>query len=212
MQCRRGQPVLGFVCEPRFTILVDLEQTGDLLLAGCRKTTRNEIRRAEKEGVTCSDAVDTETFRSFFNIFAAVRKLPALRPEHLLSFGNDLPITCAQFEGHALAMHAYVMDKAVSRVRLLYSAIRTDDTVAGPVIGWANRFLHFQDMLHFQRLGLRHYDLGGYSKLTDDPALERISQFKASFGGSIVEEYDYLSWPLYLARGFLSRAAVVGRG
>jgi len=64
------------------------------------------------------------------------------------------------------------------------------------VVGRANRFLHYEDIRYFKEHGYETYDLGGYAKDTQDPKLQGINVFKESFGGTIVEQYNYYS-PLY---------------
>jgi lipid II:glycine glycyltransferase (peptidoglycan interpeptide bridge formation enzyme) len=48
-----------------------------------------------------------------------------------------------------------------------------------------NRYLHWKDILSLKGLGCRQYDLGGIGN-------PRIAEFKKGFGGTVVEEYNYI--------------------
>ena len=80
-----------------------------------------------------------------------------------------------------LVYHTYILDE--KRVRLYQSAsqFRTDESITTKVIGFANRYLHYEDMLFFKRIGKEQYDWGGAGRTED---VESITKFKESFGGT----------------------------
>jgi lipid II:glycine glycyltransferase (peptidoglycan interpeptide bridge formation enzyme) len=86
--------------------------------------------------------------------------------------------------------HAYIVWRKC--VVLLYSAsqFRTTDQLERARAGRANRWLHWQDMLHFKRSGIERYDWGGI--FADESSGERagINQFKREFGGARVTSYN----------------------
>ncbi len=56
-------------------------------------------------------------------------------------------------------------------------------------IGWANRFLHWMDMLECRKLGIARLDFGGWYSGTTDEKLLRINEFKEQFGGCKTRRY-----------------------
>jgi hypothetical protein len=69
-----GRKVLG-IKNNSCTVELSLLPDEDTLLAGFRNTVRQEIRKSEKEGVTCSFEQDTDRFVSFYNDFAQAKKI-----------------------------------------------------------------------------------------------------------------------------------------
>ncbi len=63
-------------------------------------------------------------------------------------------------------------------------------TGLGKKVGLLNRWLHWQAIRHYREAGLRIYDLGGLNFDESSPAYG-ITQFKLSFGGTVVHEHNY---------------------
>src|SRR5262249_59999119 len=90
-----------------------------------------------------------------------------------------------------LVWHAYVCIGAADC--LIYSAswFRGKDSRYRSLVGRANRWLHWQDMLRFKRAGVHCYDWGGMFR--DESTADRagINQFKRMFGGRTMQNYDW---------------------
>lgn len=198
LNCPDLGTVPGFLRQPAYTILVDLFQTPEQLQSAFRANTRNEIGRAAREGTTVRVNSEYQTFFTMYEAAKRYKPLPDTSPLFFDSFGSSLTITEASLDGEPLVTHVYIVDSTVARVRLIRSAsaFRDFDKILQQKVGRANRFLHYRDMLLFQERGLRWYDLGGYIHPSPDvsPAIRNVSAFKQSFGGSIVQEANYLSW------------------
>ncbi|MFA6506548.1 MAG: hypothetical protein WCT14_10635 [Treponemataceae bacterium] len=224
--CAPGLPLSGFTSlrqfagteAPRFwtrhefhTILIDLSANESTILGAMKKNTSYEIRRAEKDGIESKTVDDIEAFRSFFNDFAPTKSLKPLSGSNLKSMAPFLTITEAIFENRPLVMHAYLVDEAVSRARLLYSATvaRTGadgaPTVDPSLLGRANRRLHWTDMLLFKAKGFRTYDLGGIAGDPSKADTAGIDSFKLAFGGVHAREDNFDSPLLSIAQS-LKRA------
>ena len=83
-----------------------------------------------------------------------------------------------------IATHFYIFDD--KRVRLLYSYHNIeflDDTLRS----YANKFLHWEDILFFKSKNFLFYDFGGIN-MDNHPG---ISKFKLAFGGILVDNYSY---------------------
>lgn len=197
----------GFKREKIFTKVINLIKPPEELLAQCRKNTKYEIKRAEKEGIEFGIEDNIDAFIDFYNSFVESKNnskdVLNLSKNYFYCFRNNLIITKAIFENEIRVMHSYIMDKETKRVRLLNTASLFrygEDFQKRNLIGRANRFLHYQDMIYFKNSGFEIYDMGGYGYNTDDVVIQKINEFKDSFGGELLEESWYISLPLYLIR------------
>ena len=162
-----------------------------------KKNTKYEINRARREGVEFSIEEDFDLFLNYYNDFAKSKNYELLAYSTLNKYRNYMLITKAVKDDNILTMHVYIHDN--QRAILLYSASQfrnTDDTKYRNLIGYSNRFLHFEGMVYFKKLGYKVYDFGGYALDTTDIYLERINSFKDSFGGVLLHEYIYTSYML----------------
>lgn len=198
---QRSQPAPHGASIPFFTLLIDLREEPDRLLARMKKETRYEIRRAaEKDGLACeiwtaTNANCRQKFRDFYDTFALDRGLAPLNLQKLTRFADQggLILSLARTgDGEPLAWHSYY--RGDRRVRLLHSAVSSvgRDSSTRALIGRANRYLHWQDMLTFHKDGFHLYDFGGWYSGKDDPKKMTINQFKEGFGGEIVVNYNCL--------------------
>ena len=195
------RPSGPFVRRQFSTVLIDLHREPDAIMADMHRNVRAEIRRAEGEGISWEQGVDTAEFAAFHGAFAREKGIEGFDLQRLRSFGASLFLTRAVLHGKTLAQHAYIVDSAESRARFLYSSSGRFEGANSALVGRANRWCHWKDMLCLRDRGIRTYDLGGIASGTAD-AEERagIDEFKLRFGGAVVRE-DHLLSPLYaLAR------------
>jgi hypothetical protein len=184
------------ICMKRFsfhTIHIDLLKSKELLLAEMDKGTSYEIRRAEKEGIQIREVYDLNVFVDFFNEFALNKKID-LTSLNYLNFEPQIRITQAVLNEEPLVMHSYIVDSYRCRLMMSASKVISETELIKkykPIIGFANRFLHFQDMLLFKSEGKEIYDFGGYANNTGDAGLAGINKFKLGFGGLVKEEFNY---------------------
>jgi hypothetical protein len=191
-------PTPGARYAPLNTILIDLTQPVSDLLNACKKDTRYEIRRAEKDGVSARmvsapNAEDLQSVCEAFNESVAVKGLPEMKSgalEPLVSAGA-LRIGIANApDASPLAWHVYY--RGGDRAILLYSISShrgASDPAFRQLVGRANRYLHWQDLLRLRESGCTALDLGGWHP-GDDTELLKINKFKEEFGGKVVEIYN----------------------
>ncbi|MDF1586063.1 hypothetical protein [Marinimicrococcus flavescens] len=210
-QCTKTAPRLGYVRRPFSTLLVDLGQTPEQLMAGFKPRTRSFVRQAERLGAVAGVERDRAYFIRTYNAFARRRGLATLDAGHVLARPGPALVTRVAIDGRVLAMRGYLVDREIGRARNLVSCTAEhppEDQETQRLIGLAHRYLVFADMLRLREEGIATYDFGGYALATSDPKLANINRFKDSFGGSIVSEPTYVSWPLHAslaARGWLAR-------
>lgn len=201
-QSRRTSP--NGVSQEFYTLVLPLAGDEASIFSCIDKDTRYEIRRAEKaDGLKfCSVEATTDCVREFCDFYAQFASEKGLRPasrENLqrLSEAGMLTFTLAEKDGYPLVWHAYVMTPR--RARLLHSAsqFRSMGGSMKNAIGRANRWLHWEDIKKFKRLGQIEYDFGGWYEGTEDGEKVRINKFKESFGATMELNYNVVyatSW------------------
>jgi hypothetical protein len=190
--------ILPYPLQTSHTIKINMLADEVGISAGFNKNTRYEIRRAESDGLNClwlaqPNAADIAAFTSFYDEFAIAKGLAVLNPGELLRYADagKLALSHAQKNGECLVWHAYFM--GFTTAVLLHSASlfrKEESTEIRQVIGRANRWLHWQDMLRIKANGIEVYDLGGWYSGETDTVLLQINKFKEGFGGEIVCEYS----------------------
>jgi hypothetical protein len=200
------------------TIVNDLIETEQEIMARFRSNVRNEIRRARKEGVEVEN-YDSKRLKSYTDIIVEFdehhlnmckQKGMPIKSEYktLLAYinSNMLAVTIAKHNDSACVYHVYICDsEKLSRVRLLHSVSvfrELTENAERNAIGRANRMLHYEDMVLFKKLGYAKYDWGGYSQR---PEHINIAEFKAGFGGYVENITRYVfacNWAAKIAVTF----------
>ena len=192
-------PIAEAKCTPFHTILMDLKDDPDLLFAKMKRETRYEIRRAgEKDGLThevwiTADCGCLAQFLSFYDECVILNGLPKIKGVRLQKLAEAGSLSLSLVRGEAVVpfvWHAYYC--AGRRVRLLHSASfgRDLDGSSKSLLGRANRYHHWKDVLTFRAQGIQIYDFGGWYDGHSDPKRLSINKFKEGFGGQIVLNYN----------------------
>jgi hypothetical protein len=194
------RPVSRARCVDFYTLLLDLREHQEVLWQAMPKSTRYKVHRAAErdvivyQGFSRTDVAALARFLSFYERFARGKGLPALDPAHLEAQAEArvLELSMANHpDGRELLWHAYY--RGDHRVRLLHSASllpSTSDPAFRNLVGRANRYHHWQDVLHFQAQGLSLYDFGGWYRGSVDREKLGINAFKEGFGGRIVRDFN----------------------
>lgn len=193
----KKNPKIGFSKQEAYTAMVDISVDKELFFSNFKKNTRYEINRAKREEVVFKIENNLELFYQYYNAFAHSKQLEPLRYETLLKYQEHIIITEVIKDEIILSMHVHLYNKDIAI--LLYSASQfrdSDDNKMKNLIGYANRLLHFEEMLYFKNLGCKEYDFGGYAYNTNDEVLQRINHFKDSFSCVVQTRYIYTSWTL----------------
>jgi hypothetical protein len=196
LQFQGEQPAGPFVRRPFSTVLIDLLREPDAIMADMQKNVRYKIRRAENDDLSWEVGISEQDFLGFHEAFARDKGIEGVDLKRIRSFGPALHLTRATRDGQVLVQHAYIVDQAEGRSRQLFSATGRFEGVDSALIGRANRWCHWKDILYFKDLGVATFDLGGIKPGTKDPSLEGINEFKLGFGGRLTREDHWLS-PLY---------------
>ena len=195
---QRSRPVPGARSRYFFTYLIDLTETVEQLQAHLRKQTAAKIRRArERDKIICQtcDARDRrvmDQYEEMYNTFAAVKGLVPLGRQRLenMAAAGLLDLSVARdAQGNALVYHATYRDSTRATSLETPSLYRTlSDSSARNLVGRANRYLMWSDIIRFKAQGLSAFDFGGWY-YGNDPAMLNINEYKRGFGGQVVREY-----------------------
>jgi hypothetical protein len=215
----RPTPIEGAEAEVFPSLVNDLTVSEESLMAGLGGTNRYKIRRAEtKDGLTNLFVADPhahlDEFCAFYDTFARQKSLPP-------SYRNGLKAACEAGRlvlsaascggGEPLVWHAHITSSSTAVLLHSASHFRAQDTSDRALLGRANRWLHWRDMLAFRALGIARYDWGGMFEDESVPGQASINNFKREFGGRDVLSYNCilpvtLNGRAYLAvRGSLDR-------
>jgi hypothetical protein len=170
--------------EPRASLRLNITEENEELLAGFRKNSRYEIRRAERFGVVVAPARDEEDIESFLAVYFRVAARKGFQPNS----ADELRQTIrwlADVESRGallLARHQDVVYGGAIIVRsgrrcwyMLGATEKHQNFNVGHILQW-------QALLWAKARGCCEYDFGGFTPgLAHGPAW-----FKAGFGGSVV--------------------------
>lgn len=173
--------------ERGMSCFTDLTQSMDEILLTMKSNTRNEIRRAEKEGVSFEVVSDLREFVVFYNDFCKSKGFGDYTSEARMRKYRTALLTKAVHDGKVLAMHASLLDNQSHVALLMFSCShRLESGCDKRMIGWGNRYLHYKELEYLKNAGYTHYDWSGVCTDKNNPAYT-IGQFKLSFGGKPVE-------------------------
>lgn len=205
-QCKNLKNDLFFKRVDFYTKTIDLEIKDNEIFDSFNKNCREKIKRIRnKTNFEVENNIDS--FINFYNEFSDLRGRNRLT-EKFTSYCRNIIVTKATYDDEVMVMHSYLIDKNIGRVRLLHSVSHfnvLDDSKKRNLIGMLNRYLHFEDMKYFKEQGFNVYDLGGYAYETKSEKLLNINHFKDQFGGTLVRESSYISYPLYFAQTLMCR-------
>lgn len=194
---QRKAPITPARSTPFLSLVTDLSADVDAIARGFDKDCRYEIRRAEaKDGLRMELVMEPESrldeFRAFYDAFARQKSLQPSDPRWLAAAceARQLALTSASCNGETLVWHAYVMCGDTARLQYSASCFRTRESGYRALVGRANRWLHWQDMLRFRQMGVARYDWGGLFEDESVPERAGINRFKKAFGGRQERSYD----------------------
>ena len=171
--------------QPTRTLLMDLTQEPEPMLAAMRKKTRQYIRKAERAGVVTEETDDVARFH-------AVLRRVAERD---------------RFGIHDLAYFERVRDAFGERAHFQIARVGSDDAGALLVVrmgdrawelfgGWSGHhaeerpfyLLKWRSFMRMKQLGVTRYDMWGLTERSGDAddALAGVENFKLGFGGEVV--------------------------
>ena len=186
--------------QPRKTLVNDLNDDADKIIAKFKKNTKYEIRRAAKEGCYSQFIIGNDVCRHE----DILKRIDDAHTQMFTDKGkrskSEFPVMIAAAKSNMLAVsigfladgrecayHVYIVGNGNARLLHSISIFREVETNEDRnAIGRLNRFLYYDDMINLKKSGYQTYDWGGYS---EEEQLKSISEFKAAFGGDIIDVY-----------------------
>jgi len=193
----RSTPVANARNAPFVSMVTDLSVEADAIAESFSKDCRYKIRRAHgRDELSLECVMDPlprlDEFCAFFDAFARQKAHEPSDRSFLLAAhaAGQLMLARAACRGETLVWHAYLLCGNTSWLQYSGSCFRNQDKEHRALIGRANRWLHWQAMLHFKALGLLRYDWGGLFQDESTPDHAGINGFKRSFGGSVERTFN----------------------
>ena len=203
---------------PEFMWLLDISTSDIDILKDMRKTTRYEIKKAEREGVEISHGTSLEQFEIFSKLYRSTahrQHFHAFSGEYLrqeldvFEVDNQIEIFLAKYNGEYIAgaMIIFYADSAFYH--------QGASSGAHPKIG-APYLLHWEIIKEAKKRGLQFYNFWGISSETEPRhPWAGLSLFKRGFGG-FAEEYvptqDLVLKHSYWASYIIEKMRKINRG
>jgi Acetyltransferase (GNAT) domain len=191
-------PIANARHTPFLSLVTDLARGEDEITEKFGKDCRYKIRRAEsKDGLHMEFITEPENrldeFGTFFDAFARQKSLAPCDRQWLVAAckARQLALSAASRNGEALVWHAHVLSGKTAGLQYSGSCFRNRDNDYRALVGRANRWLHWIDMLHFKESGMERYDWGGLFEDESTPERAGINNFKRDFGGRPERTYHY---------------------
>lgn len=194
---QRQAPVSDARTTPFLTMVTDLSVAEDAIAERFGKDCRYKIRRAEtKDDLRMEFITDPKSrldeFCAFYDAFAEQKSTWLCDRQWLLAAckAGQLVLTSASRNGEALVWHAYLTSGKAAWLQYTGSCFRDKDNDYRALVGRANRWLHWREMLEFKKIGITRYDWGGLFEDESTPENAGINRFKKDFGGQPERTYD----------------------
>jgi len=194
---QREAPVEGARVVPFLSIVTDLSVDDEAIVGRFGKDCRYKIRRADaRDGLSMECITEPgprlADFRAFYDAFASAKSIWLSDGRWLAAAcdAGQLVLTSASRDGEVVAWHAYLISGKAAWLQYTASSFRNRDSDHRALVGRANRWLHWREMLRFKEMGITRYDWGGLFEDETVPGNAGINNFKRDFGGREVRTYD----------------------
>jgi len=180
-----------FLLHSQLTNCIDLSKPIEELFQSIHPTIRYDIKMGEKQEFVIENNfqptnAECEQLLKPYNSFARAKAIKSISRNWLFAAAEQkcIWLTSIVQDGLPVAAHIYIHD--TKQIILTHSYNNLDFT-NNTLRGYANKLLHWKDILLFKEKGLMLYNWGGVN-----PSLQGISEFKTRFGGKPIEQYSYI--------------------
>lgn len=172
--------------------IIDLEQPEEVIFKNINKSTRRNINKAMKSGSfkfvehKCPTDEQIEAFSLFYNKFAKevnIKKCDKRKLRSIRDKGALIITYITDEKDKVLCSHAHFCNNYQSFG--IYSAIYRygkGDSYTGQLVGRANKFLDWNNILNAKKRGCKWYNFGGKITNPDDEKGQNVNRYKGSFG------------------------------
>ncbi len=180
--------------------VLDLDPTEDQLLSSMRKTTRYEIRKAEKDGVKITKTTDPKNLREFFNLYTATSKRQGFVPHT----GIQEEFEVFAKKNQAVLYIGKVNKETVAAALILYYGNQAIYHHGASIYSKApvSSALQWEAIRDAKKRGMKVYNFWGIApENSANHPWRGITLFKKGFGGRNIEyihAQDLVVSPLYI--------------
>jgi len=183
--------------QPQHTLVIDLRQTEDELLAAMHHKTRYNIRLAQKKGVKVRFSTEAKDLEHFLTLAHDVHERSAFHYHpadyyralvEVLGAAGQLEIALAEYEHEILAAHLIITFHNTTTYAHGASSSKARSVMAPHLLQW-------ETMQRAKQKGQHWYDFYGVAMQGKLPAWAGITRFKEGFGGqhrSYKGAYDFV--------------------
>jgi len=184
---KKGLYFPPYYTQPRYNAVVDLNKSEEDILASLHSTTRSNIKRAEKRGVTVTTKTAiTDTDYQAFTVMMrdTIERNNGINTypddDYFYSLFKEVPFVAfmAHHEGEPASTHFVLFFGKTATY--LYGASRTIHLNAK-----VDTYLHWRAMKEAREKGYKHYDIGGI----DSSRWPGLTVYKRQFKG---KEFEYM--------------------
>jgi len=176
--------------QPRRTLLMDLTQDAETMLAAMRKKTRQYIHKAERDGVVTEKTTDLARFHRVLRTVAERDQFGIHDLGYFASlveaFGDALHLRMARVEGEDVG--ALLVIRFGDRAWELFGGWSGAHSEKRPFY-----LLKWHSLMQMKELGVRRYDMWG---LAEGDELSGVENFKLGFGGEVTPWIGALETPV----------------
>jgi len=182
----------GLQPEPFHTLWSDLTGSAEELLSKLSPGKRRDLGIARNRGWSIRYGNSADEIRGFHQahtVFASTKDIGLPLAVSLLQRNADhcLVAFVNDSEQRLICWNCYLLDKPIARWWYAGSDLAHQKPSDR---GYAATLLHWDMMLYLRSRGFQTYDWGGVVLDENDPAYP-ITRFKASFGGTHQQRFDY---------------------
>ena len=189
-------------CKVKGNIFVDLRKPSKEIVSSFTSAYRREVKRSMRDDEFVIERKETpneaemEEFCTYFNEFSKQKGIYTIGMQNLLPMikaGAFLltKATCRK-TGEIMCFVTYIWQGKRASAHFGCSHFRLQESsVERQVVGRANKYLHYQNMLYFKEKGCEIYDFGGYHQDEQGLPLTGIDDFKQRMGGEVFQEYAF---------------------
>jgi len=196
--CKGRFDVQGFTCTPGLTLVINLTEDLDVLWKKLKPQCRQQINRAQRQDIKITINKYYEEFYHIFRLFQSQKR------GYGLPFGIGLPsldtlkrcgtLFTAESQGEIIGGHLFLQGQTTFKSYLSASKRLGTEKERYHLIGNANRLMYWESIKYAKGQGLQEFDWGGMwsdEEANADVSRQNINQFKRSFGGEMVQFYNY---------------------
>jgi lipid II:glycine glycyltransferase (peptidoglycan interpeptide bridge formation enzyme) len=181
----------GFAKEVSTTLVLDLSRSlEDIFNSMEKKSCRHHITKAVEEGIVIRF---NDRFAEFYEINKAFRKNKGLTPFIMdpEEMKKNYVLATYEKDGKVLGGHLCIKDDNHIRQLVSASTMNWEPTISRSTYGRGNRLSIWELIKYAKGAGIGEYDFGGYATGQLGEELKGINEFKAGFGGHMIEKYSY---------------------